>query len=81
MFESLPHRRATYGKPPAGRAITRDDSLFRLIGIAESGIAGGVSEHKHEYVARVYRRLPIFGDSGGQESDHALWQGKSQGDT
>jgi hypothetical protein len=35
--------------------VTRDDALFRLIGIGKSGIPGGVSGKKHEYLARAYR--------------------------
>lgn len=35
--------------------ITRDDPLFRLIGIGASGIEGGVSERKHEFLAEAYR--------------------------
>ena len=38
-----------------GKAVTSDDALFRLIGIGKSGILGGVSEKKHEYLARAYR--------------------------
>ena len=36
-------------------AITKDDPLFGLIGIGKSGIDGGVSGKKHEYLARAYR--------------------------
>ena len=35
--------------------VTREDALFRLIGIGKSGIPGGVSGKKHEYLARAYR--------------------------
>jgi hypothetical protein len=35
--------------------VTSDDALFRLIGIGKSGISGGVSGKKHEYLARAYR--------------------------
>ena len=35
--------------------VTSDDVLFRLIGIGKSGIPGGVSGKKHEYLARAYR--------------------------
>jgi hypothetical protein len=35
--------------------VTRDDSLFRLIGIGASGIEGGTSERKHEFLAKAYR--------------------------
>jgi hypothetical protein len=38
-----------------GKAVTSDDALFRLIGIGKSGIPGGVSGKKHEYLARAYR--------------------------
>jgi hypothetical protein len=37
------------------RSVTRDDALFRLIGIGKSGIPGGVSDKKHEQLARAYR--------------------------
>jgi hypothetical protein len=47
----LPKKRSqTKGKP-----VTSDDALFRLIGIGKSGIPGGVSGKKHEYLARAYR--------------------------
>jgi hypothetical protein len=35
--------------------VTSEDALFRLIGIGKSGIPGGVSGKKHEYLARAYR--------------------------
>jgi hypothetical protein len=35
--------------------VTIDDALFRLIGIGKSGIPGGISGKKHEYLARAYR--------------------------
>jgi len=35
--------------------VTSDDALFRLIGIGKSGIPGGISGKKHEYLARAYR--------------------------
>jgi len=37
------------------QSVTSDDALFRLIGIGKSGIPGGVSGKKHEYLARAYR--------------------------
>jgi hypothetical protein len=43
-------RAKTKAKPVNG-----DDALFRLIGIGKSGIPGGVSGKKHEYLARAYR--------------------------
>lgn len=38
-----------------GRPVTREDPLFGLIGIGDSGIEGGVSERKKEFLARAYR--------------------------
>jgi hypothetical protein len=35
--------------------VTSEDAPFRLIGIGKSGIPGGVSGKKHEYLARAYR--------------------------
>jgi hypothetical protein len=43
-------RAKTTAKP-----VTSEDALFRLIGIGKSGIPGGVSGKKHEYLARAYR--------------------------
>lgn len=40
---------------PSPRPVTRDDALFRLIGIGKSGIPGGVSEKKHTLLAEAYR--------------------------
>lgn len=37
------------------RPVTRDDSLFDLIGIGESGGDGSGSERKHEILADAYR--------------------------
>jgi hypothetical protein len=42
------------GKTKA-KPVTSEDALFRLIGIGKSGIPGGVSGKKHEYLARAYR--------------------------
>jgi hypothetical protein len=36
------------------RPLTKDDPLFRLVGVARSGIEGRVSGKKHEYLRRVY---------------------------
>jgi hypothetical protein len=47
----LPKKRAKSKAQP----VTTDDALFRLIGIGKSGIPGGVSGKKHEYLARAYR--------------------------
>lgn len=38
-----------------GRAFSANDPLFGLIGMGRSGIHGGVSAKKHEYLARAYR--------------------------
>ena len=35
--------------------VTRDDAIFRLIGLGKSGIIGGISEKKHEYFLQAYR--------------------------
>ena len=40
---------------PRRGPLSKDDPLFELIGIGRSGIAGGVSAKKHEYLARAYR--------------------------
>ena len=37
------------------KAVTKDDPLFRLIGIGRSRTEGGVSGNKHEALARAYR--------------------------
>jgi hypothetical protein len=47
----LPKKRSQTKAQP----VTSDDALFRLIGIGKSGIPGGVSGKKHEYLARAYR--------------------------
>jgi hypothetical protein len=47
----LPKKRSQ----PTAKPVTSDDALFRLIGIGKSGIPGGVSGKKHEYLARAYR--------------------------
>ena len=47
----LPKKRSKTKAQP----VTSDDALFRLIGIGKSGIPGGVSGKKHEYLARAYR--------------------------
>jgi hypothetical protein len=47
----LPKKRAK----AKSRPMTGDDALFRLISIGKSGIPGGVSGKKHEYLARAYR--------------------------
>jgi len=36
------------------RPVTRDDALFRLVGIGQSGIPGGLSDKKHEALDRAY---------------------------
>jgi len=42
--------------PRKGRSFTKEDSLFKLIGIGHSGISGGISEKKHEYLLETNRR-------------------------
>ncbi len=37
------------------RPVTEDDPLFRLIGSGETGVPGGISGKKHEYLAKAYR--------------------------
>jgi hypothetical protein len=37
------------------KPVETDDALFRSIGSGRSGIPGGVSGKKHEYLARAYR--------------------------
>jgi len=51
LSPALPKKRAK----TRGKAVTSEDALFRLIGIGKSGIPGGVSGKKHEYLARAYR--------------------------
>lgn len=50
LMPAKPSRRARQGRP-----VTREDPLFGLIGIGDSGIEGGVSERKQEFLARAYR--------------------------
>jgi hypothetical protein len=38
-----------------GKPLTKDDPLFALAGSGKSGIPGGVSGHKHEFLAKAYR--------------------------
>jgi hypothetical protein len=38
-----------------GRPVTRDDSLYKLIGIGRSGSESDASERKHEILAQAYR--------------------------
>jgi hypothetical protein len=40
---------------PKAQPVTTEEALFRLIGIGKSGIPGGVSGKKHEYLTRAYR--------------------------
>ena len=40
--------------PSKARPVTRDDPLFGLIGIGNSG-GSNVAQHKHEYLAEAYR--------------------------
>src|SRR5215216_336833 len=45
-----PKRRSGRAKP-----VTEDDPLFSLIGIGRSQTPGGMSDRKHEALARAYR--------------------------
>jgi hypothetical protein len=47
-------RRST--APSKAKPVTHEDPLFGLIGIGKSGIAGGVSEKKHKYLAEAHRQ-------------------------
>jgi hypothetical protein len=51
---------ASKAKPRTGRArpVTEDDPLFGLIGIGRSSTPGGMSDRKHEALARAYRPKP-----------------------
>jgi hypothetical protein len=40
------------------KALTTDDLLFALIGLGRSKTPGGISERKHEALARAYRPKP-----------------------
>jgi hypothetical protein len=50
MPAAKPKRRS--GRP---QPVTKDDPLLQLVGSAKSGIPGGVSGRKHEFLARAYR--------------------------
>ena len=50
LIPAPPARRS----PSKARPVTEDDPLFRLIGIGETNVPGGLSEKKHEYLARAY---------------------------
>jgi hypothetical protein len=39
--------------PSRARPVTEDDPLFQLIGIGKSGIPGGMSGRKHEFLEKV----------------------------
>lgn len=39
--------------PSRARAVTEDDALFRLIGIGETDVPGGISARKHEFLGRI----------------------------
>ncbi len=52
ILRPVQSRRKVSAKP---RPVTRDDPLFRLVGIGQSGIPGGISEKKHEYLLKAYR--------------------------
>ena len=52
LLSPVPAKKRTKTK---AKPVTSEDALFRLIGIGKSGIPGGVSGKKHEYLARAYR--------------------------
>ncbi len=39
--------------PSRAKAVTEDDALFRLIGIGETDVPGGISARKHEYLGQT----------------------------
>ncbi|MBI4320726.1 MAG: hypothetical protein HY675_19720 [Chloroflexi bacterium] len=39
--------------PSRAKAVTEDDALFRLIGIGETDVPGGISARKHEYLGHT----------------------------
>ncbi|MBI4506111.1 MAG: hypothetical protein HY691_11295 [Chloroflexi bacterium] len=45
---SRPAKAATAKRSPRARVFTRDAALFKLIGIGESKIPGGISWRKHD---------------------------------
>jgi hypothetical protein len=52
----LPKRPHAKGKPAARRKtgiLTKDDPLFKLIGIGDSAVPGGYSARKHELEAKA----------------------------
>lgn len=44
--------------PSRAKAVTEDDALFRLIGIGETDVPGGISERKHEYLGQTETPSP-----------------------
>jgi hypothetical protein len=47
-------RRST--PPSKAKPVTADDPIFKLVGAGRSGIPGGISERKHEYLAEAKRQ-------------------------
>jgi hypothetical protein len=45
-------------RAPRGRPLTREDPLFRLIGIGASEAESDASERKHEVLAQAYLKKP-----------------------
>lgn len=46
-------------RPPSrAKAVTEDDPLFRLIGIGETDVRGGISARKHEYLGKTETPSP-----------------------
>jgi hypothetical protein len=50
----VPVPKATKKRSRRARPLTREDSLFRLIGIGASETESDASERKHEILARAY---------------------------
>lgn len=50
---ALPRRRS----PSTARPVTRDDALYRLVGIGTSATPTNDAEHKHEAIEEAHRRL------------------------
>lgn len=49
-----PKTRKRTPRVPRGKPLTRDDSLWNIVGMASSGGRGDVSENKHKYLLEGY---------------------------
>lgn len=54
VAEIRPPAHSRRRSPSKARPVTKDDPLFRLIGIGNSG-GSNVAQHKHEHLAEAYR--------------------------